>query len=190
MIGRSKLLIGVLAVAVLLGTGWLAYGWIGGENEDAPAQTAAVAAPKQAEDELAFGSEPVGLPPADAFVEIVRRPIFSPDRRPAPEGELTLETAASGLEVNLVGIIIASGQQMALIAPRGSPTLVRLAQGDRFQGWTVDTIEAHRVRFRRDEVVHDIEISYDQPPTVVPARPAAAREPEPPPAQNPEKEQQ
>lgn len=186
MIGRSKS-VAILAAAVLLGTGWIAYGWIGSESDRGPAQSAALATPEQADEQVGFNEESVGLPPPQAFEEIVRRPIFSANRRPAPQSELTLETAGAALDINLVGIVIAAGEQLVLIAPRGSTTLVRLAQGDRFEGWTVDAIEAHRVRFRRNETVHDVEISYDQPPTIVPTRPAS-RQPEPQPKQNLEKD--
>lgn len=191
MIGLSKALVAALSAVGLAGTGWIAYGWVDREGEADPAPVVAVATPPQPEEQLE--SAPLALPPAQAFVEIVRRPIFSPDRRPAPEGELTLETAAANLDVNLVGIIIASGEPIALIAPRGSATLQRLGQGDRYQGWTVDRIEANGVRFRRDGAVHDVEISYDRPPTVVPTptRPTLReRAPEPSPQQTTENERQ
>lgn len=110
------------------------------------------------------------MPPAKTFIEIVRRPIFSPTRRPAPRGEITIDAGASALDLKLVGIIISSGEQIALVAPRGSSTLVRLTRGERFQGWTLELIEPQRVTFRRDEETRRIELSYDQPPPKPTAR--------------------
>jgi len=110
------------------------------------------------------------MPPAKTFVEIVRRPIFSPTREPAPQGEVTIESFASELDLKLVGIIIASGKQIAIVSPRNRPTFVRLSEGDRFRGWSVERIEPHRVMFRRNDVAEFIELNYDQPPPKKPAK--------------------
>lgn len=108
------------------------------------------------------------MPPARAFVEIVMRPIFASNRRPTPEEELTIETVTSELELRLVGIIVASGTPIAIVAPRGGSEFARLTVGDRFQGWTVAQIEPHRVTFRRDRAVERLELSYDTPPKLRP----------------------
>lgn len=104
------------------------------------------------------------MPPPRAFVEIVTRPLFAPNRRPTAEQEITIETVTSELELRLVGVIVASGTPMAIIAPNGSSEFARLTVGDRFQGWTVAQIEPHRVTFRRDQAVERVELSYDLPP--------------------------
>ncbi len=104
------------------------------------------------------------MPPAKNFVEIVRRPIFASDRRPTAQQELTIETMTSELELRLIGVIVASGSPIAIVAPLGSEAFARLTVGDRFQGWTVAQIEPHRVTFRRDKAVERIELSYDLPP--------------------------
>lgn len=113
------------------------------------------------------GSLSVGfeMPPARDFVEIVARPIFASNRRPTAEQEITIETVTSELELRLVGIIVASGTPIAIVAPRGSSDFARLTVGDRFQGWTVAQIEPHRVTFRRDKAIERLELSYDVPPT-------------------------
>lgn len=117
---------------------------------------------------LALGDEAVQsgfkMPPARAFIEIVSRPIFSPNRRPAPEEELTIETVASQLEARLIGVIVTSGGPIAIIEPRGSNNFARLTVGDRFQGWTVAQIEPERVTFRRDQAIERLELSFDLPP--------------------------
>ena len=70
----------------------------------------------------------------------------------------------SELEIRLIGVIVASGSPIAIVAPRGSKSFARLTVGDRFQGWTVAQIEPQRVTFRRDKAVERIELSYDLPP--------------------------
>ena len=121
-----------------------------------------------AQETLALADEPVQsgfkMPPARSFIEIVSRPIFSPNRRPAPEEELTIETVASELEARLIGVIVASGVPIAIIEPRGGKNFARVTVGDRFQGWTVAQIEPERVTFRRDQAVERLELSFDLPP--------------------------
>jgi len=104
------------------------------------------------------------MPAAKHFLEIVTRPIFASNRRPSAREELTIETMTSELEVRLIGVIVASGSPIAIVAPRGSKSFARLTVGDRFQGWTVAQIEPQRVTFRRDQAVERIELSYDLPP--------------------------
>lgn len=108
------------------------------------------------------------MPPAKSFVEIVTRPIFSPNRRPTPEEELTIETVSSELEARLIGVIVASGVPIAIVEPRSGEEFARLTLGDRFQGWTVAQIEPDRVTFRRNQAVERLELSFDLPPAAGP----------------------
>lgn len=163
---RSGKSVPVALLAVCLGLAWVAYDGL--TTEPAPPDivtTADVEVPPLPD--LPTEAE-FAMPPARNFVEIVQRPLFSPTRHPAPQGEVTLETAGSELDLKLVGVIIVSGEEIALVAPRNGSTLVRLSEGDRFQGWTLATIEPHRVTFTRDNVAEQIELSYDQPPPVQP----------------------
>jgi len=105
------------------------------------------------------------MPAAKNFVEIIMRPIFASNRRPTAQQELSIETITSELEIRLIGVIVASGSPIAIVAPRGSKAFARLTVGDRFQGWTVAQIEPQRVTFRRDNAVERIELSYDSPPS-------------------------
>lgn len=108
------------------------------------------------------------MPPARDFLEIVSRPIFAPDRRPTQQEEISILTVASELELRLVGVVVAAGAPMAIVAPRGSSAFARLTVGDRFQGWTVALIEPQSVTFRRDNAVERLELSYDVPSKVPP----------------------
>lgn len=106
----------------------------------------------------------IKMPSAMEYVEIVRRPIFSPNRRPVAEGETTLQTVAFELNLKLIGIIISAGQPIAIVAPNNSSEFVRLTEGDSYQGWIVAGIEPQRVTLRRDAAVEYLELNYDQPP--------------------------
>ncbi|MFQ5773847.1 MAG: hypothetical protein ACE5GS_04965 [Kiloniellaceae bacterium] len=161
---RSRFLVPGALLAAGLGIAWLLYEDIRAGPQPPPLEgDAGVQAPPLPELPSEAGFT---MPPAKTFVEILRRPIFSPTRRPSPQGEVTLEAAGSELDLKLVGIIISSRERIAIVAPRNSSTFVRLSQGDRFQGWTVELIEPHRVTFRRDDVAEQIELSYDQPPPI------------------------
>lgn len=104
------------------------------------------------------------MPAANNFLEIVARPLFTSNRKPTAQQELTIETMSSELDIRLIGVIVSAGIPIAIVAPRGSKSFARLTLGDRFQGWTVAQIEPQRVTFRRDKAVEWIELNYDLPP--------------------------
>ncbi len=106
------------------------------------------------------------MAPAESFSAILERPLFSPTRRPPAEGTVTIESGPPELEVTLVGIIISSEEQIAIIKPKGGSKFVRLSEGDNFQGWTLETIEPDRITFRRGDIEEHIELTYDEPPPV------------------------
>ena len=114
----------------------------------------------------------VKMPSAKEYVEIVRRPIFSPNRRPAQvSGDIQLQTVAFELNLKLIGIIISSGEPIAIVSPGNSTSFVRLTEGDSYQGWVVAGIEPQRVTLRRDAAVEYLELEYDQPPPRKPTAP-------------------
>jgi hypothetical protein len=129
----------------------------------------------------------VKMPSAKEYVEIVRRPIFSPNRRPAQvAGDIQLQTVAFELNLKLIGIIISSGEPIAIVSPGNSASFVRLTEGDSYQGWVVAGIEPQRVTLRRDAAVEYLELEYDQPPS--PRKPTAPlREAQQVPAQAPQR---
>ncbi len=79
---------------------------------------------------------------------------------------MTIESGEPELEVTLVGIIISSDEQIAIIKPKGGSQFVRLSEGDRFQGWILETIEPNRITFQRGDIEEHIELTYDEPPPV------------------------
>ncbi len=106
------------------------------------------------------------MAPAESFSAILERPLFSPTRRPPAEGTVTIETGEPELEVTVVGIIISSEEQIAIIKPKGGSQFVRLSEGDSFQGWILETIEPDRITFQRGDIEEHIELTYDEPPPV------------------------
>ena len=155
-------------LVLCLGLGWSTYSALrtSPEAPQAAEQAVSVAPPPAIPAKAEFT-----MPPRQDFVEIVTRPIFSPTRRPPPDTEVTFEEEVrSELEVSLVGVVIASGEEIAIVTPKNGSAFVRLSEGDRYQGWTVEQIDAQGVTFRRDEVLEQIGLDYDQPPVRKPTR--------------------
>jgi len=89
-------------------------------------------------------ARPVAAPslspaPAD-WTHILDRPLFSPDRRPAP----TVETGTSWDGVLVTGIAVAGDSASALVrGPTGKS--IRLRPGQIVEGWTVRSIDPQHI---------------------------------------------
>lgn len=106
------------------------------------------------------------MAPVEYFSSILERPLFSPTRRPPAVGAVAPETTEAKLEIALVGVIISSDEQFALVRLKDAPRIVRLSVGYSVQGWILDSIEPSRISFRRGDVEVLIELTYDAPPPV------------------------
>jgi len=106
------------------------------------------------------------MAPVEDFSAILDRPLFSPIRRPPAEGAVATAASEPELQVTLVGVIISSEEQIALVRLKDATRFARLSVGDNFQGWTLDSIEPSRITFRRGDVEEHIELTYDVPPPV------------------------
>ena len=106
------------------------------------------------------------MAPIADFSAVLERPLFSPTRRPPVEGAVADAAPEAELQVTLMGVIISSEEQIAIIRPKDASRFERLSVGDSFQGWTLDSIEPSRVTFRRGDVEEHIELIFDVPPPV------------------------
>jgi general secretion pathway protein N len=94
-------------------------------------------APKAAEAAPAFT-----LAPLSSFSAVTDRPLFSPDRRPAPEAS---ETIGSWSALSLAGIVVTPASREVLITHGTPAKLVHLQEGQSVDGWVVRTIQSDRV---------------------------------------------
>jgi hypothetical protein len=76
---------------------------------------------------------------------ILNRPLFAPDRRPAPGASTVV--AAAGVP-RLSGIVVAPGEAGAIFQPKGAKPLVA-HPGDVVGGWMVSAIAANGVTLRK-----------------------------------------
>lgn len=110
-------------------------------------------------------ADPFVLPPIAAFSEIVRRPVFSPTRRPPAGVEPESDNAGTaplrqdGLDVEVVGIITGP-RDLALLRSSSSDRLMPMAEGDELSGWTLIEIEPFRLVFQRDDDQRTFEIEH------------------------------
>ncbi len=106
------------------------------------------------------------MAPVEDFSEIRERPLFSPTRRAPAQGVVATVAPEPELQVTLVGVIMFSEEQIAIVRLQDTNRLARLSVGDTIQGWILDSIEPSRVTFRRGDVEEHIELTYDVPPPV------------------------
>ncbi len=104
--------------------------------------------------------------PVADFSTILERPLFSPTRRPPEEGVVAVAPSEPELQVTLVGVIISSDEQIAIVKLKDTTSFARLSVGDSFQGWVLDSIEPSRISFRRGDVEEHIELTFDVPPPI------------------------
>ncbi len=106
------------------------------------------------------------MAPVEDFSAILERPLFSPSRRPPEQGVAAVPAPESQLQVTLVGVIISSEEQIAIVRLTDASRFARLSVGDSLQGWILDLIEPNRITFRRGDVEETIELTYNVPPPV------------------------
>jgi general secretion pathway protein N len=98
----------------------------------APAKAAKAAAP----------APTFSLAPLSAFSAVTDRPLFSPDRRPAPEAR---EALGAWSALVLAGIVVTPTSREVLIAHGNPAKIVHLREGQSVDGWTVRSIAPDRV---------------------------------------------
>ena len=97
--------------------------------------------------------------PLDAFSEVIERPLFRPDRRPAPAvTETATASANSRQDYALLGVVIDDNIRMALLRPKGAKQMLRILEGQKVDGWTIETVRADRVVLRRGGVTEEVRL--------------------------------
>jgi general secretion pathway protein N len=102
------------------------------------------------------------------------RPLFSPSRRPPAQPVVAAASAVSAALLpgkgepdhpllTLVGTIVGKTQKIAIVVDQAAKKVVRLKIGQRFQGWTLRTVEQREAVFENDK---------HQAPLLLPSRSA------------------
>jgi hypothetical protein len=101
------------------------------------------------------------MPPIRQYREVLARPLFNRSRRP----NLAAEDAARPVtSLELVGIVIAPDNRLALLQYGNPPKLVRAGIGQTIAGWTIAEIRPEDVLVRQGDTVARVK-PRDVPPT-------------------------
>lgn len=96
-----------------------------------------------------FADVSLNPPALSALSDMVERPLFLSARRmPEPE-EAAPPPPPKPIRLKLVGIAMAGGSSIALLRNLGNNQLLRLAEGESFDGWTLDAVDATQATFSR-----------------------------------------
>ncbi|MEE2525569.1 hypothetical protein V0U79_04265 [Hyphobacterium sp. HN65] len=106
------------------------------------------------------------LPPFDAFEAIVDRPLFRPDRRPAPveiaETAITPEILPSQAgEPDFLVIGVVTGPDGGVATLRSDTETVRAYVGDTIEGWRIDEIDSNGIEVSRGGNRYRLRIGED-----------------------------
>ncbi|MBB6252009.1 hypothetical protein [Nitrospirillum iridis] len=125
------------------------------------------------------GPTPMGLSAEPG--EAVRRPLFTPDRRPPPS--TGGQGAPDGPDLQVTGVVTGPGGGAATGLDRRAQKPFSVRLGDDLQGWTVESVGRATLRLRRGAAVRDYSLSLPPPPTVgaplMPSAPSPSSSPVP-----------
>lgn len=109
------------------------------------------------------------MPSLDSLADVLRRPLFSPNRRP-PAVSAAAAANADATGFTLVGVVISPRGSRALIEHGQPPHLDHAREQQEIDGWTVEKILGDRVVLRHAEDRVELKVK-DAPPPQVPGAP-------------------
>lgn len=123
------------------------------------------------------GPSPAPLPALVDLTETLDRPVFSPTRRP-PQAAATPVAEAAPMRpdaapppaMKLSAVVIDAGRRFALLQRFPAGDMVRVAQGDTVDGWTLSEVRADGVTLRQEDQRHEIVLRTFEPAPVAPRR--------------------
>ena len=100
--------------------------------------------------------------PLNAYNEIIKRPLFSIDRRPpAIQNSQVVESIDIGELENLVlfGVVISGDTKYAIVNNRKEDTTEQIKEGHRYKGWRVSKISSDSIQFVGEDAQYELFIS-------------------------------
>ena len=82
--------------------------------------------------------------------DMLERPLFFVERR-MPEPETEAAPAAAPLSLKLEGVALSGGARIAVLRNLQNNQLLQLEEGDRHDGWTLDSLSSTSASFSRGE---------------------------------------
>jgi type II secretory pathway component PulC len=84
-------------------------------------------------------------PAISIFAEVIKRPLFTPSRRPPSPKPEVAASAPKPETLDLVGVIISADRRMALLRPRNKTDVLFAVEGQSIAGWEVRDIKPTQV---------------------------------------------
>ena len=97
-----------------------------------------------------FGDLAFAAPSMTELPDILERPLFFVARR-MPEPEAVAPPPPKPLRLKLEGVALSGGARVAVLRNLQNNQLVQLQEGDRHDGWTLDTVTSTSAGFSRGE---------------------------------------
>lgn len=105
------------------------------------------------------------LKPISAYSQIIKRPLFSLDRKPSRiKNDTAIETIdiAELEDLIIYGVVISSETKYAIVGYKGEEgDTEQIKEGRRYKGWVVTDISPESVKFQSDEGQYEIFVSKD-----------------------------
>ena len=152
-----------LIAMCVLSSGLMVYEWVRPYGLSAnpplisPDKEVAVAAPETQ------ANRPV--PPLGTFSEMIERPLFREDRSPyvpetPTEPEQPRDTGPDiTTQISLSAIVIDEDERIALIERTQDKKLQQLRQGEKFNGWTLNQIQADDITMQKGQQTRQIALT-------------------------------
>lgn len=138
---NAVLLVTCTIMVVLAAVNW----WVVGLEPGTP--TAAIGADTKVAAPVSIAPPP-DVTPLSEFAEIVRRPLFSADRRAFFQPGATsvpLVSAERPPEFRLTGVAIVAQRRQALLQAPGQPQAQWIEEGGRIDGWLLQSVRDNAV---------------------------------------------
>ena len=149
----------LMLLALCGGLGWLAYDRYTTPPEELSLDEAAAAVAPASGAAPSFKA--FRMPPQQSFTELVERPPFTQSRRPPTVAVRTaakVEAPRRDLKLTLIGVILHANKQVALVQKPGRKEVLRLARGEKVDGWQVEGILPDRVVLSQSSDVVELEL--------------------------------
>lgn len=103
-------------------------------------------------------------PSIAAFGEILERPLFTPGREPPPEPEQTPapQVPTTPLRLQLEGVAINAAARVAVVRDLSNNKLIRIAEGDKHQGWLIERVHPAGATFRRGDETRELALKPEE----------------------------
>jgi general secretion pathway protein N len=108
-----------------------------------------------------LSANPLWGMPVKQFSVTRERPIFLPSRRqpaPPPSTETVAKVVAPPKpkeperpQLSLVGTIAGDEDRFGILVDQASKAVLRLREGDDFQGWTLESVKSREVTFQKNQ---------------------------------------